>query len=160
MNSYVEAVKEVQLETRTLNGMKSFDSSKSALVDLFFSIGASRGKDLSKEFFKAMKENETLALRLLLWSRDIRGGAGEREVVRTILLSLEKNYPEALDRVLPHLAEFGRWDDLLIFKTRAAKNKAFTLIGDAIRKGQIAKQLLAKIDSMSEEECAKILSDM
>lgn len=133
MNAFVEAVKEVQMETRTNNGMKTFDSSKSALVDLFFSIGSSRGKDLSKEFVKAIKQDETLALRLLMWARDVRGGAGEREVVRKILLSLEKNYPEALDRVLPHLPEFGRWDDMLIFKTKAVKAKAFTLIGDALR---------------------------
>jgi hypothetical protein len=121
------------METRTKNGMKTFDSSKNPLVDLFFSIGASRGKDLSKEFVKALKQDETLALRLLMWARDVRGGAGEREVVRNILLSLEKNYPEVLDRVLPHLAEFGRWDDMLIFKTKAVKAKAFTLIGDALR---------------------------
>lgn len=133
MNAFVEAVKEVQMETRTNNGMKTFDSSKSALVDLFFSIGSSRGKDLSKEFIKAMKQDETLALRLLMWARDVRGGAGERDVVRNILLNLEKNYPEALDRVLPHLPEFGRWDDMLIFKTKAVKAKAFTLIGDALR---------------------------
>lgn len=133
MNAFVEAVKEVQMETRTANGMKTFDSSKSALVDLFFSIGASRGKDLSKEFVKALKQDETLALRLLMWARDVRGGAGEREVVRTILLSLEKNYPEVLIRVLPHLAEFGRWDDMLIFKTKEVKAAAFTLIGNALR---------------------------
>jgi len=133
MNAFVEAVKEVQMETRTANGMKTFDSSKSALVDLFFSIGASRGKDLSKEFVKALKQDETLALRLLMWARDVRGGAGEREVVRKILLSLEKNYPEVLVRVLPHLAEFGRWDDMLIFKTKAVKAAAFTLIGNALR---------------------------
>lgn len=133
MNAFVEAVKEVQMETRTANGMKTFDSSKSALVDLFFSIGASRGKDLSKEFVKALKQDETLALRLLMWARDVRGGAGEREVVRKILLSLEKNYPEVLIRVLPHLAEFGRWDDMLIFKTETVKTAAFTLIGNALR---------------------------
>jgi hypothetical protein len=133
MNAFVEAVKEVQMETRTKNGMKTFDSSKSALVDLFFSIGASRGKDLSKEFVKALKQDETLALRLLMWARDVRGGAGEREVVRKILLSLEKNYPEVLVRVLPHLAEFGRWDDMLIFKTKEVKTAAFTLIGNALR---------------------------
>jgi len=113
--------------------MKTFDSSKSALVDLFFTIGASRGKDLSVAFTKALKQDETLALRLLMWARDVRGGAGERDVVRTILLSLEKNYPEVLARLLPHLAEFGRWDDLLIFKTKPIKDKAFTLIGDALR---------------------------
>ena len=133
MNAFVEAVEEVQMETRTSNGMKTFDSSKSALVDLFFSIGASRGKDLSKEFVRALKQDETLALRLLMWARDVRGGAGEREVVRKILLSLEKNYPEVLVRVLPHLAEFGRWDDMLIFKTKEVKAAAFTLIGNALR---------------------------
>lgn len=133
MNSFVKAVENVQLETRTANGMKTFDSSKSALVDLFFTIGASRGKDLSVAFTKALKQDETLALRLLMWARDVRGGAGERDVVRTILLSLEKNYPEVLARLLPHLAEFGRWDDLLIFKTKPIKDQAFTLIGNALR---------------------------
>jgi len=133
MNSFVNAVENVQLETRTANGMKTYDSSKSALVDLFFTIGASRGKDLSVQFVKAMKQDETLALRLLMWARDVRGGAGERDVVRTILLSLEKNYPEVLSRLLPHVAEFGRWDDLLIFKTKTIKDQAFTLIGNALR---------------------------
>jgi hypothetical protein len=133
MNSFVNAVENVQLETRTANGMKTFDSSKSALVDLFFTIGASRGKDLSVQFVKAMKQDETLALRLLMWARDVRGGAGERDVVRKILLSLEKNYPEVLRRLLPHVAEFGRWDDLLIFKTKTIKDQAFTLIGNALR---------------------------
>ena len=133
MNAFVEAVENVQLETRTANGMKTFDSSKSALVDLFFTIGASRGKDLSKQFTTALKQDETLALRLLMWARDVRGGAGERDVVRTILLSLEKNYPEALDRVFAHIPEFGRWDDMLIFKTKRFKDRAFTMIGDALR---------------------------
>jgi len=133
MNSFVNAVSTVQMETRTENGMKTFDSSKNTLVDLFFMIGASRGKDLSTQFTSALKQDETLALRLLMWARDVRGGAGERDVVRTILLALEKNYPEALDRVLPHLAEFGRWDDLLIFKTQPVKAKCFTMIGDALR---------------------------
>jgi hypothetical protein len=133
MNAFVEAVENVQLETRTANGMKSFDSSKSALVDLFFSIGASRGKNLNVPFTKALKQDETLALRLLMWARDVRGGAGERQIVRDILLHLEKNYPEALDRVFAHIPEFGRWDDMLVFKTKRFKNRAYTMIGDALR---------------------------
>ena len=133
MNAFVEAVKSVPVETRTDNGMKTFDSSKSDLVDLFFAIGASRGKDLSTQFARALAQDETLALRLLMWARDVRGGAGEREVVRKILLNLEKTNPKALARLIPHLAEFGRWDDLLIFTTKEAKATAFTLIGDALR---------------------------
>lgn len=133
MNSFVKAVQSVPMESRTNNGMKTFASSKSALVDLFFAIGASRGKDLSADFTRALMEDDTLALRMLAWARDVRGGAGEREVVRKVLLSLEKNYPEHLNRILPHLAEFGRWDDLLIFKTREFKEKGWVLIGNALR---------------------------
>lgn len=133
MNSFVEAVKNVQVETRTANGMKTYESSKNALVDLFFSIGASRGKNLNVAFTKALKEDETLALRLLMWARDVRGGAGERQIVRDILVYLEKNYPDALDRVFAHIPEFGRWDDMLIFQTKKFKDKAYTMIGDALR---------------------------
>jgi len=133
MNTFVNAVNNVQMETRTANGMKTFDSSKSALVDLFFAIGASRGQDLSAQFTRALMEDSTLAMRMLAWARDVRGGAGEREVVRKILLSLEKNYPDQLNRILPHLAEFGRWDDLLIFQTKEFKEKAYVLIGNALR---------------------------
>jgi hypothetical protein len=133
MNAFVQAVKTVPKTVRTDNGMKTFDSSKSDLVDLFFTIGASRGKDLSTQFARALAQDETLALRLLMWARDVRGGAGEREVVRKILLNLEKTNPKALARLIPHLAEFGRWDDLLIFTSKGAKTQAFTLIGDALR---------------------------
>ena len=133
MNAFVEAVKSVPVEARTANGMKTFDSSKSDLVDLFFAIGASRGKDLSTQFARALAQDETLALRMLAWARDVRGGAGEREVVRKILLNLEKTNPKVLARILPHLAEFGRWDDLLIFTSKEVKAQAFTMIGDALR---------------------------
>ena len=159
MNSFVNAVKSVPTEVRTTNGMKTLESSMNSLTDLFFAIGASRGKDLSTQFARALAQDETLALRMLAWARDVRGGAGEREVVRKILLNLEKTNPKALARVLPHLAEFGRWDDLLIFTSKEVKAQAFTMIGDSIRKGQSAKQLLSRVDAMSEDECAKILAD-
>ena len=133
MNAFVNAVNTVPKTVRTENGMKTFESSKSDLVDLFFTIGASRGKDLSTQFARALAQDETLALRLLMWARDVRGGAGERDVVRKILLNLEKTNPAALARVLPHLVEFGRWDDLLIFNTKVIKEQAFTMIGDALR---------------------------
>lgn len=141
MNTFVQAVSDVPALARTENGMKAQESSMNALVDLFYTIGASRGMDLSVPFFKAYAEDETLALRLLAWARDVRGGAGEREVVRKILLALEQKNPEALWRILPFVPEFGRWDDILIFETKAAKDRAFTMLGNALREGN---QLAAK----------------
>lgn len=135
MNSFVNAVQETPVETRTINGMKTNASSMNALVDLFFAIGASRGKDMTKPFEKAIVANETLALRLLMWARDVRGGAGEREVVRKILTYMEKHHPAALERILPLIPEYGRFDDLLVFRTQAFKEKAYVIIGDALRAG-------------------------
>lgn len=135
MNTFVNAVKETPIQTRTANGMQTFNSSMNALVDLFFIIGASRGKDLTRQFEAAFAEDETVALRLLMWARDVRGGAGERDVVRTILKYMERKHPAALDRILPLLPEYGRFDDLLIFQTQEFKEKAFVLIGNALREG-------------------------
>lgn len=153
MNQFVEAICETQVPTLTANGGRTWDSSKNSLVDLFFSIGSSRGKDLSSEFNRALAEDLSLALRLLFWARDVRGGCGERQTVRTILLDLEKNHSEILGNILHHLPTFGRWDDLLIFQTKEIKEKAYAIIqrallnGDGLackwmpRKGEIAVEL-------------------
>ena len=65
----------------TTNGAMTLATSTNANVDLFFQIGASRGTDISDMFAKALEENKELALRILLWTRDVRGGAGERQTL-------------------------------------------------------------------------------
>lgn len=77
-------------EARTQNGMKARKSTTSACVDLFFKIGASRGKDIIPSFVAAFVENEEIACRIALWARDIRGGSGERQLFKDILAYLEK----------------------------------------------------------------------
>ena len=65
--------------TTTTNGMTTNSSSLNECVNLFFSIGAMRGKDkktLISLFSKAFNEDPRTATRILFWSRDIRGGAG------------------------------------------------------------------------------------
>jgi hypothetical protein len=53
----------------------------------------SRGKDITQLFNTALIEDSELAIRIALWGRDIRGGAGERKLFRDILLHLEKTEP-------------------------------------------------------------------
>ena len=133
--TFVNAIQKTPVMARTANGMKAQASTMSAVVDLFFNIGASRGKDITVQFERAYAQDPTLATKVALWARDVRGGAGERKLFRDILLHLENLHPEMLDKVLPHVATFGRYDDLLIFKTQGFKAKAYTLIGDALRAG-------------------------
>lgn len=135
MTTFAEAVKSTPKVARTENGMKAKAHSGNALVDLFYKIGASRGKSVTADFERAFQEDSDVAMKIALWSRDVRGGAGERQIFRDILLHLEKLHPEVLERVLPFVSEFGRWDDLLVFKTTKFKHMAYTLIGDALRAG-------------------------
>lgn len=120
--------------TTTTNGMKAFAQSNNANVDLFFAIGASRNKDIIPAFVKAFVENAELALRIALWSRDVRGGAGERQTFRNILIHLEQNDVASARRLLPHVPEVGRWDDLLVLKG-ALRNEALAMIRQALDNG-------------------------
>lgn len=133
MTTFAEAVKSTPAVARTDNGMKAVAHSGNALVDLFYKIGASRGKSVTADFERAFQEDSDLAMKIALWSRDVRGGAGERQLFRDILVHLETLHPVTLEAVLPFVSEFGRWDDLLVFKTEKFKHMAYTLIGDALR---------------------------
>lgn len=131
MTTFAKAVQ--SQSTRTTNGMKAFQGTGEACVDLFYKIGALRNGDPIGPFRSALNDNEDLALRILQWGRDIRGGAGEREVFRKILSWLESNRPDLAEKVLKKIPEVGRWDDIFVLKTPELKEKAFIMLGDALR---------------------------
>ncbi len=131
MTTFVNAV--VNQEARTANGMKARKSTANAIVDLFYNIGASRGKNVVPAFTAAFAENQDLALRVAAWARDARGGAGERQVFRDILKYLERNDPDAAIALMRKVPELGRWDDIFVFETQTLKREAFTMLGDALR---------------------------
>ena len=151
MNTFKDAVD--NQEARTENGMKARKSTDSSLVNLFFKIGASRGKDIIPDFVSALVEDEDVAVRIALWARDIRGGSGERKLFRDVLNYLEVHRPELAIRVAKKVPEVGRWDDLLVFNTPSLLNVAFEMIQNALsqkdglcakwmpRKGDIAVKL-------------------
>lgn len=131
MNAFVNAIG--NQEARTANGMKARKNTANACVDLFFAIGASRGKNIIPQFTAAFVENDDLALRIASWARDVRGGSGERDTFRTILTHLETANPAAAEKLMAKVPELGRFDDLLVFKTKPMKEKAYTLLGNALR---------------------------
>lgn len=101
----------------TENGMTTNSSSLNACVDLFFNIGAMRGQDktrLISNFSKAFNEDPLVALRILFWARDIRGGAGERQIFKDIMVYLAKSaHRDKLAKNLALVPEYGTWQDLL-----------------------------------------------
>jgi len=131
MSTFVEAV--VNQEARTANGMKARKSTANAVVDLFYNIGASRGKNVIPAFTAAFAEDKALALRVAAWARDVRGGAGERQLFRDILVHLEHNDRAAAKALVAKVPELGRWDDLFVFNSKEMKTAAYTLLGNALR---------------------------
>lgn len=131
MSTFVEAVK--NQPARTTNGMRARKSTASACVDLFFKIGASRGKNIVPDFVAAYAEDKDVALRIAQWTRDVRGGSGERELFRQIMKYLEKHDKDAAAALLMKTPELGRWDDIFVFEDKELKAKAFAMLGDALR---------------------------
>lgn len=134
--TFRQAVVQSANQTHTENGMPALKSSLNANVDLFFCIGASRGKDITTQFNAALAEDPEMAVRNLLWARDARGGQGERQTFRTLLKRLESTHQDALlERIVPLVPELGRWDDLLIFDTKQWQEKAYAFIFQALASG-------------------------
>lgn len=154
MSTFVNAVK--NQTARTTNGMKARKSTANSVTDLFYKIGASRGKNVIPDFTAAYVQDKELAGRVALWARDIRGGAGERKIFRDILEYACDHDPAYAERLLKRVPELGRWDDIFVTKGDL-RQIAFAMVRDAIEGGVNAKYLLDQIDTMSEKECQKIL---
>lgn len=166
---FLDALRQEDMVTE--NGMATNSTSLNACVDLFFNIGAMRGQDkqrLIATFSKAFNEDPKRAMKLLFWARDVRGGAGERQVFKDILVYLAENHDLVLRPNLHLIPEYGRWDDLLVLVGTYLEKEAMTLISDALinenglcakwmpRKGAVAEKL-RKFTGMSPKQYRKSL---
>ena len=109
MTSLVNALR--TKNTVTENGMVTSSSTLNATLDLFFVIGAIRKQ-------AARNEDSLITRKWLFWSRDIRGGAGEREAFRVLLRHAAKNHSQDVIDNIHLISEYGRWDDVFcLFNT-------------------------------------------
>ena len=117
--------------TYTENGAVTHATTFSDCLDLFATIGALRSSSeetIINRFIKAYSENPDLALKTVFFARDVRGGLGERKVFRVCLKWLAENAPASARKNLIHVAEFGRWDDLLSLMGTPCEQDVLALI--------------------------------
>ena len=103
--------------TFTENGAVTHGSTGSDCLDLFATIGALRKaaeEEVITRFIRAYVEDSNLAMKILFFARDIRGGLGERKVFRTIFRWIALNEPNSVRKNIEYVAEDGRFDDLMI----------------------------------------------
>lgn len=113
----LEQLKKEANLTHTENGAVSYATTESECLDLFATVGALRhasDEEIKSRFLRAFTENRDIAMKLMFFARDIRGGLGERRVFRVILKWLAENEPESARKNIEYVAEYGRFDDLLV----------------------------------------------
>jgi len=68
--------------------------------------------------------DNVLCMQLLMWLRDIRGGAGNRSGFRSIIHWMGEQYPEWIIANIDMIPQVGRWDDLKALYDTEAENAA------------------------------------
>ena len=127
--------------TETENGAVALKSTKSGLLDAFSTLATMRDEDenmIIKTFNLAFAENRELAMKLLFYVRDIRGGQGERRVFRVIMNYLAKNKPEVVIKNIDNFAFFGRYDDLLCLLDTPVEREVLGYIHDTLKSDLIS----------------------
>ncbi len=148
----LSAIKNEANKTRTENGAMTLRSSMDYCVDLFATIGALRSAsdaEITNRFVRAYTENPDLAMKILFFARDVRGGLGERRVFRTILKWLANNKTSSAKKNIKYIAEYGRYDDLTVLFGTPCENEAITYI---------AKTLKEDINAMNENKEVTLLA--
>ena len=129
---------------RTENDAETYVTTTNPILDLFFRIGALRHDPWSAvRLFKeatrqgtADDETIDLAVRCVLWARDARRGAGERNLFRHILQYAEREEPShVMQGLIRGTPGVGRWDDLLVLETARGQEVAYEMFRDAIARG-------------------------
>lgn len=126
----VEALENESTKKLTENGAQSFNSSKSKVLDLFALGGSMRKRsveDVTSLIIDALLENDALALLVLFYLRDVRGGQGERRIFR---LGIQHFLlPKEVLKLIP---EYGRWDDLLCLLDTPNKDRILEIIKETL----------------------------
>ena len=125
MNRYLKALRNEANLKRTLNGAVTHATTGEANLDLFSVAGGMRYRKPMDQIHlmdRAYIENPELAMKLLFYIRDIRGGMGERRTFRSLLRHVAQAWPESAIKNVRHIPEYGRFDDLFcLMGTRAEK---------------------------------------
>lgn len=130
-----KSLKETDNFTVTENGAVAYKSTFNACLDAFGSLGAMRRCNdtaIVSTFENAFNEDKVLAMRMLFWLRDIRGGIGERRAFRIILKWLVERHPEYVLKNLHNILEYGRGDDYLCLLDTQLRNEVATYLKNVV----------------------------
>ena len=137
MDNFITAMSTKSAET--LNGAITNITTLNSCLDLFALIG--ERKDYSDTFWAAFGENPDIALKILFWSRDCRGGAGSRKTFIEVMKTMQSTHPDVFKKLFKYIPEFGYWKDLYQFQP---DDDIVSFIADELKYNQSEFSLCAK----------------
>lgn len=133
--------------TSTQNGGRTYQNSGDANVDFFSKAGSMFDKtrpyyrgaeeDILDLYADSWVENRLVSMKLLLWLRDCRGGAGNRSGFRKILNWMAVNHPNWVRDNIHWIPEIGRWDDLRALYGTSLEEIAGSYWSSALVRGNV-----------------------
>lgn len=150
--SFAEEMRKEGNFTRTENGAVALSTTGDACLDLFSTIGSLREADENRIhtlFSEAYQENPLFATKIVFYTRDIRGGLGERRTFRTLLRYMANHHPESLKNNIDLIGVFGRYDDL------------YSLIGTPLENDMwvaMKKQFLEDLENLNQGNAISLLA--
>ena len=115
MDKMKETLNEEFNESVTENGAVGYRTTGKAMLDFNYKVASYRKSEdaIIKDFEKVWLDDKVLAMQFIFFIRDREEGLGERRLFRIIIKHLANTEPEMVKKVIPVIAEYGRFDDLL-----------------------------------------------
>jgi len=121
--------------SETENGALSYRTTGKELLDLNFAVTSLRSAtetEIINSFLKAFYEDKELAFKWLFFSRDVRGGLGEKRLFRVVLRRLATEYPEIVKPLVQYIAFYGRFDDLFVLLDTPCAELVYDMISEQL----------------------------
>ena len=134
---FLEELRKEENRTYTENGALTNRSTNSYCLDLFATIGALRNaedREIISRFIKAYTEDRNMAMKILFFARDIRGGLGERRAFRSIFKWLSLHEADSVRKNIANVPEYGRFDDLLSLLNGPCEKEMLSFIKEQLDK--------------------------
>lgn len=136
--------------TFTANGAISNKNIDDARVDLFYKTcrGLSE-EDLHELMDNSWKKDPLDTLKLMAYTRDIRGGKGERDIFKMMLVWLAKQDQGNLLLNLEQFIDYGRYDDVVVLVETKLSDEIIELFRNV---------LVSDLDKMERGESVSLLA--
>ncbi len=133
--NFIEITKDMLNVAFTEKGDRAFKTSGSYCLDYFSLIGGMRFNytHALNNFMKAYKEDPILAIKILFFARDIRGGLGERNIFRFTFNALCNMAPEVAKQVVSYVPTYGRYDDLFSAYSTPVRKEVVKIVKEQLK---------------------------